>query len=95
MELNQQSVEDVIIDLLAANEGVESQDLRAMLEARGADMPVDSILAAEVLAAVEATCGVTFAPTPETALCLQSVRAFAASVVDLARESDQVAGEIA
>jgi acyl carrier protein len=93
--IDQQSVEDLIIDLLATNLGLEPEDLRAMLESRGDGMPVDSVLAAEVLAAVEAACGVTLAPTQETAQCLQSVREFAAAVVALALERDQAAGEIA
>jgi acyl carrier protein len=95
MKIDQRSVEDLIINLLATNMGLDPLDLRAVLEASGEDMPVDSVLAAEVLAAVEAACGVTLAPTEETARCLQSVRAFAAAVVDLAHARDQATGEIA
>ncbi|MBV8992968.1 MAG: hypothetical protein JO287_04520 [Pseudonocardiales bacterium] len=95
MEIEQQTVEDLIIDLLAENQGLEPEDLRAVLETRGENMPVDSVLAAEVLAAVEETCGVTLTPTQETAECMRSVRAFATAIVKVALAGKEATGEIA
>ncbi|HYS36930.1 MAG TPA: hypothetical protein VEO01_15020 [Pseudonocardiaceae bacterium] len=95
MKIDQRSVEDLIIDLIAANLELEPAELRAKLGSRGDEMPVDSVLAAEVLAAVEVACGVTLVPTEETSRCLRSVQAFAAVVVDLVLAQDQSAEGIA
>lgn len=76
--MDQREIEDLIIELLAEEAGVSPAEMRAQLEEGGGDLPIDSVLAAEVVARVERRCGVELPATAETAQCLRSVRQFAA-----------------
>jgi acyl carrier protein len=93
--MDQWAIEDLIIELLAEEAGTIPAVLRAQLEESGEEMPVDSVLAAEVLTRVEQRCGVELPATAETARCLRSVRLFAAMVYRLVSEVSQgrAAGE--
>lgn len=86
---------DVIIDLLAQDAARVPAELRADLEALGEELPVDSILAAEVLARVEATFGVRLPATVESSRNLRSVVRFAQAVHDLAVDQERQAGATA
>jgi acyl carrier protein len=76
-------IEDLIIALLAEEAGREPADLRAELESLDEELPIDSQLAAEVLARVEVQCGVRLPATAENAKALRSVSAFARAILDL------------
>lgn len=86
---------DVIIDLLAQDAGRVPAELRADLEALGEELPVDSILAAEVLARVEAAFGMRMPATVESSRNLRSVVRFAQAVHGLAVERERQAGATA
>lgn len=79
-------IEALIIELLAAQAGVSVTALRAELRACGDQLPVDSMLAAAVLADVEARLQVSLPATAESAKALRSVTAFAAAVHALLQE---------
>lgn len=76
----QQAIEDVIIDLLAEDGGVNPADLRLQLKEQGPGLPIDSLLAVEVLVRVEQRFGVQLVANLATAEAMQSVTAFAATV---------------
>lgn len=81
--MDQQSVEDVLIELLAEQQHASADELLQQLLAAGTDLPVDSVLAAEIVASVQTQFGVRF-PTDEPPDYLRSVRRFAAKVCALA-----------
>lgn len=87
--MDQQDIEDLIIELLAEEAGTAPAVLRAQLEEGGEEMPIDSVLAAEVVVRVEQRCGVELPATAETARCLRSVRQFAAMVYRLVVDAAQ------
>lgn len=74
---------DRIIELLAQQNGRDPADLRAELERLGEELPIDSVLAAEVLASIEEETGVRLPTTAETSRNLRSVRRFAQAIYDL------------
>jgi acyl carrier protein len=76
--MDQRQVEDLILELIADGQHRDAKDLRAELEALGAELPIDSLFAVEVLAQVEDQCGVTLSTDPERAA---AVRLFAAAIV--------------
>lgn len=73
-------IEDLILELLAEQAGLSVEDLRAELMALGEEMPLDSLLAVEILVRVQEATGVVLPATEETAAALLSVRGFAAAV---------------
>lgn len=81
MELN--TIIDRIIELLALQNGCKPAELRAELERLGEELPIDSVLAAEVLARIETETGVRLPTTAETSRNLRSVRTFAMAIYDL------------
>lgn len=87
--LTEEDVEDIVIELLAAERGMRPAELREELEAAGADLPVDSVLMVEVLVNVEKRCGVRIPADPEAARSLRSVKEFARTIVELSREDDE------
>jgi acyl carrier protein len=86
--MNQPDLETLIIEHLARYMGVLAGDLRRDLEERGQHLPIDSVLAAAVLADVEAACGVSLPATAERAESLRSVTAFAAAILDLLQDDE-------
>ena len=81
-----EEVEDVVIELLAARNGVEAVALREDLQNRGQDMPVDSVVMVLVLTDIEARFGVRLSPDEDTARSLGSVRDFARTVAEASRK---------
>ncbi|GAA1021369.1 hypothetical protein Aple_060290 [Acrocarpospora pleiomorpha] len=81
--MDQRTIEDLIIELVARDIRTDPESLRDRLEQTGDELPIDSLLAAEVVARLEAQCGVKLPTTAETARALRSVRDFAAIVLDL------------
>lgn len=79
-------VEGLIIELLADDAGKDPAELRRELEDAGELMPVDSVVAAAVLARVEEACGVSLPATAESARNLASVTLFAQAILDLVHE---------
>ena len=82
----------VIIDLIAVDAHRDPAELRAELEALGEELPIDSLLAVEVLARVEEEFGVRVPPTVQTSRNFRSVRRFAQAIHALAIEAEQRAG---
>lgn len=93
--MDQREVEDLIIDLLAQDAGRSAADLRRELDELGESLPIDSLLAAEVVTRVEERCGVTYPATAESAKHLGSVTAFARAVLDLIRDNRSSRGATA
>ena len=87
-----EEIEALIIELLAVEAAKDPADLRRELMTAGATMPVDSLLAAEVLAAVEERCGVSLPTTAENAANLRSVTTFARAVHDLTANAGTSSG---
>lgn len=78
MELS--DIEEIILDYLAEDAGETALSLRAKLEQLGERMPVNSLLAVQVLVRVQRATGTVLPPTPATAVAMRSVRAFAEAV---------------
>ncbi|WP_292605728.1 hypothetical protein [Nocardioides sp. REDSEA-S30_B4] len=81
--MTKEDIEWLIIELLAEDNARDAADLLQELTAAGANMPVDSLLAAEVLARVQEQCEVELPTSAETARALRSVKTFAQAVWDL------------
>lgn len=77
---SQREIEDVIIELLAEDAGVNPGDMRDQLAELEASLPVDSLLAVEVLARVEVKFGVQLPTSQATADAMKSVAEFAAAI---------------
>ncbi len=88
-------IETLILELLAEDAGRPMADLRAELLERGEMMPVDSLLAAEVVARIQERVGVELPATAETAKALRSVRTFAVAVHDLVTAAEFARGATA
>lgn len=84
--MERRDIEDLIIGLLAEDAGSSPADLRQELEDLGEWLPIDSVIAAEVLARVEAYYGVSLPATAESAKNLRSVSTFAQAILDLVHE---------
>jgi acyl carrier protein len=84
--MTKEDIEWLIIELMAQDNGQAAADLLEELGARGEHLPVDSLLAAEVLARVQEQCGVELPTSAETAKALRSVKTFAQAVWDLLPE---------
>lgn len=81
--MTKDDIEWLIIELLAEDNGQDAADLLQELTAAGANLPVDSLLAAEVLARVQERYKVELPTSAETAKALRSVKTFAQAVWDL------------
>jgi acyl carrier protein len=73
-------IAEIVIGFLAVEQGVSACALRAELEAAGPQLPVDSLLVAEVLTRVEDACGVRIHVDAEAARSTRSVLTFARTV---------------
>jgi len=81
--MTREDIERLIIELIAQDNGQAAADLLEELSAAGEHLPVDSLLAAEVLARVQEQCGIELPTNAETAMALRSVKTFAQAVWDL------------
>jgi acyl carrier protein len=86
-DVDQRSIEDRIIELLAEQGHQDAGQLRDELEALGDELPVDSLLAAEIVAEIEEIFGISLPATAETAENLRSVKKFARAIWDLLTEA--------
>lgn len=77
-----QEIVDIVIDLLASHQDRPAEDVHEELAARGQELPVDSVLAMEILARVEERFGVSVPADAEAGRSLRSVWAFAETVYD-------------
>lgn len=93
--MDRREIEDLIIGLLAEDAGRDPEALREELEDLGELLPIDSVLAAEVLARVEAAYGMRFPATAEASKNLRSVVNFADAILQLIREQGGTAAETA
>lgn len=82
-------IEKVIIELLAQERGCTPAELERELVAGGADMPVDSLLAVEVLVRVEEIVGARLEASPANGEAMRSVRAFAQAMADAVAQATQ------
>lgn len=90
--VDQRNVEDVIVELLAEGRpDVTADELRQELLAAGEDLPIDSVLATEIVVAVQNRFGIRM-PAEGVEEYLRSVRAFAAQVCALAGEAEEARG---
>jgi acyl carrier protein len=80
--VDQRQIENLILDLLAEGMHRDPKDLRDEIEELGAEMPIDSLFTAEVLARVEQVCGVSLPTDAKHARALRSVSAFAAAILE-------------
>ena len=69
----------MLIELLAEGQCTTAEQLRVELLAAGEDLPIDSFLTAEIVAAVQSRYGIRM-PAEGADHYLKSVRAFAAQV---------------
>ncbi|WP_439673350.1 phosphopantetheine-binding protein [Embleya sp. MST-111070] len=71
---------DVVVELLAEQQGRSVDELYEELSSQGAELPVDSVLIVEILTRVENRFGVTISADAEAGRSLRSVWAFAETV---------------
>ena len=83
------------IALLAQDAGRSPADVRRELEDRGESLPIDSLLAAEVIARIEERFGIRYPATAESAKNLVSVTAFAQAILDLIADGQRSQGATA
>jgi acyl carrier protein len=84
-----QEIVDIVIDFLAAYQDRPVQEVYEELSARGADLPVDSVLVMEILARVEEHFGVHVPADAEAGRSLRSVWAFAETVYDTMQQAKE------
>jgi acyl carrier protein len=80
--VDQRQIENLILDLLGEVVHRDPDELRTELEEIGAELPIDSMFTAEVLARVEQVCGVSLPTDAQHARALRSVTAFAAAILE-------------
>jgi acyl carrier protein len=90
--MSRRDIEDVILELLAEDLGQDRDELRRALEEQGAQMPVDSLLAMEVLVRLEVLYGIEMPTNAETGLAMKSVGTYAQAVWDEVRRAGAAAG---
>jgi acyl carrier protein len=75
-------VVDIVVDLLAEEEGRPASEVMAELAAGGADLAIDSLRIVEIFTRVEELYGVLLPADPMIARSMRSVFSFAQAVVD-------------
>ncbi len=71
-----QDIEDLIIELLADEEGEDPDDLRRQLVDKGATMPVDSLAMLDILVEFRKRTGLTIPKRKLRRRTMRSVKAF-------------------
>ncbi|MEU8369063.1 hypothetical protein [Micromonospora tulbaghiae] len=87
IKVTMDDIVSVIIEALAVQQDKDPVELRTELEAEGHELPIDSILVAEILTDVEAKYGVNITADAEAARSARSVWTFAATVMRAIEES--------
>jgi acyl carrier protein len=82
-------VVDVVVDLLAEEEGRSAGDVMAELAASGADLTIDSLRIVEILTRVEERYEVHLPADPAIARATRSVLSFAQAVVDTINRGEE------
>lgn len=77
---NLKAIEDVIVELLAAEIEQDVVEYRAELAAGGPSLPCDSVMAVEIMVKVEKRYGIQLHLNAETARAMRSVQTYAALV---------------
>ena len=90
--MNLSEIEDLIINLYAEIENKDPKRLRVELEKAGGELPIDSLLAVEILVGVQEECGVELPTSVESAKNLESVTSFAQAMLDEIREQSASKG---
>jgi acyl carrier protein len=90
-----EDIEDVIIELISDETNESPEKLRGDLEAKGGELPIDSLLTAEVLPAMEQRFGIQLPTDLQTAHNMRSVRRLALQVMDVVEEAARRRGETA
>jgi acyl carrier protein len=80
--LTVEAVEEIAVEFVAANNMVSPEEIRRQLDTDDRDLPMDSLVVSEILAAVETRLGVAVSPEVEAAREFYYVRAFARLVVE-------------
>ena len=80
--MNRREIEDLIINLYAEIEDEDPTKLRVELEKAGGELPIDSLLAVEILVHIQEECGVELPTSVESAKNLKSVTSFAQAMLD-------------
>jgi acyl carrier protein len=88
-------VQSKIIQLLAADLETTPEQLSQQLTAAGPDLPIDSLLAAEILVGIEAQFGVRLPADEATARNLKSVQRLAQQVWEAVIQGSAEMGETA
>ncbi|WP_216893409.1 acyl carrier protein [Nocardia alni] len=78
--MTEAEVSNLIVDLLAEDAGCDPGQLYAELAELGEDLPIDSLLAVDILARVQKATATYLPATEETARAMRSVRGFARAV---------------
>jgi acyl carrier protein len=79
--VTREEVAKITIELVAAEQNRDPAELRAELQGKGSELPIDSQLIAEVLARVEDRFGVQIPADNAAARSLRSVMTFADTIV--------------
>jgi acyl carrier protein len=90
--MSRRDIEDMILELLAEDQGRGRDELRRELEALGADMPVDSLLAMETLVRLEILYGIEMPTNAETGLAMKSVSTYAEALWEQVQRAAAAAG---
>ena len=80
--MNRSEIENLIINLYAEIEDKDPKVLRVELEEAGGELPIDSLLAVEILVHVQEEYGVELPVSVESAKNLTSVTSFAQAMLD-------------
>jgi acyl carrier protein len=80
--VDRSQIEDLIINLYAEIEDKDPMRLRVELERAGGELPIDSLLAVEILVGVQEECGVELPTSVESAKNLKSVTSFAQAMLE-------------
>jgi acyl carrier protein len=75
--ITKEEIEWLIVQLLAEDRDMDAQELWEELADLGVNMPVDSLLAVEVVVRLEERLGVELSTSADTAKSLRSVKTFA------------------
>ena len=82
-------VVEVVVDLLAEEEGRSADEVMAELAASSADLAIDSLRIVEILTRVEERYGIRLPAEPATARSTRSVFNFAQAIVDTINRGEE------
>ncbi|HEY0888664.1 MAG TPA: acyl carrier protein [Nocardioides sp.] len=86
--ISKEEIEQLIVELLADDRGMDTHDLWEELNDLGVTMPVDSLLAVEIVVRLEQQLGIDLPTTADTTKALRSVKTFAEAVWNALPQSE-------